>query len=75
MRAYANKKEDRRILLNPYKTVRGFGVPEGTLLVIMKTQSGVYDVDYTTPFGAYGKFVALKEDMVKILENSVKQER
>jgi hypothetical protein len=75
MRTYANKSEDRRVLLRPYTTVRGFGVPQGTLLIIAKTQSGVFDVDYTTPYGAYGKFIALKEDMMKILEISVKQER
>ena len=75
MKTYTNNNEDRRVLLRPYKTVRGLGVPQGTLLIIVKTQSGVFDVDYTTPYGAYGKFIALKEDMMKIMEISVKQER
>jgi len=75
MKPYANKDEDRRILLKPYKTMRGFGVPEGTLLIMTKTQSGVYDVDYTTPYCAYGRFIALKEDVTAIRESSVRQGR
>jgi hypothetical protein len=60
------KYEDKRILNRSFQPLRGPGLPEGTLVMIARTGTGVYEVDYTTPYGAYGQFIASPEDLINL---------
>jgi|14BtaG_2_1085337.scaffolds.fasta_scaffold172371_2 hypothetical protein len=61
-----NNGEDKRILNSSYQPNRGPGLPAGTLLIIKKANYSAYEVDYTTPYGAYGQFVANQEDILNL---------
>ena len=53
---------DRLILQEKLVTSRGLGLPAGTILLLEHADSGVTVVDYTTPHGAYGEFIARDSD-------------
>ena len=67
------RHEDKRILNRSFQPARGPGLPEGTLLRISKAAPGAYEVDYTTPYGAYGQFVVNQEDLVNLRNLSRQQ--
>jgi len=66
MKIKIQNNEDKRVLNKSFQPVRGPGIPKGTLVIIEKNSTGVYDVDYTTPYGAYGQFVAEADDLIKL---------
>ena len=53
---------ERLILDERFVTARGLGLPAGTTLLLEHTDSGITVVDYTTPHGAYGEFIARDSD-------------
>ena len=53
---------DRLILEEKFVTSRGLGLPAGTTLLLEHADSGITVVDYTTPHGAYGEFIARDSD-------------
>jgi len=50
--------QKRVILSAGFQNTRGLGLPAGTVIILDRASSGVTVVDYTTPHGAYGGFVA-----------------
>ena len=53
---------ERLILQEKFVTSRGLGLPADTILLLEHTDSGITAVDYTTPHGAYGEFIAHDSD-------------
>jgi hypothetical protein len=55
----------KRVVLSArFQNNRGLGLPAGTVIILERTPSGVTVVDYTTPHGAYGGFVASGDNEV-----------
>ena len=61
-----NNSEDKRILNSSYQPNRGPGLPAGTHLIIWRVNHSAYEIDYTTPYGAYGQFVANQDDILSL---------
>jgi len=57
----------RVVLSTRFQNTRGLGLPAGTVIILERTSSGVTAIDYTTPHGAYGGFVASSDDEVNQL--------
>jgi len=62
----------RVILSEAFQNTRGLGLPVGTVIILERASSGVTVVDYTTPSGAYGGFVASGDNEVdKLLASCI----
>ena len=53
---------ERLIIQEKFVTSRGLGLPAGTILLLERADSGITVVDYTTPHGTYGEFIARDSD-------------